>query len=95
MLGLLPSIYKIICLKMRKLRTPKRKVKSSMKLQNVFRRVSQVSRGASDTVDGDEKEKKVGDMNFWNLQIPNRAFWKLRTPNEKLVNLLHPECALF
>ena len=34
-------------------------VKSSMKLQNVFRRVSQVSRGASDTVDGDEKEKKV------------------------------------
>ena len=37
-------------------------VKSSMKLQNVFRRVSQVSRGASDTVDGDEKEKKVGDF---------------------------------
>ena len=34
-------------------------VKSSMKLQNVFRRVSQVSRGASDTVDGEEKEKKV------------------------------------
>ena len=30
-----------------------------MKLQNVFRRVSQVSRGASDTVDGEEKEKKV------------------------------------
>ena len=34
-------------------------VKSSMKLQNVFRRVSQVSRGASDTVDGEDKEKKV------------------------------------
>ena len=30
-----------------------------MKLQNVFRRVSQVSRGASDTVDGEDKEKKV------------------------------------
>ena len=42
-------------------------VKSSMKLQNVFRRVSQVSRGASDTVDGDEKEKKVGELNLWNF----------------------------
>ena len=42
----------------------KMQVKSSMKLQNVFRRVSQVSRGASDTVDGDEKEKKVSYFNF-------------------------------
>merc|ERR1712223_1170410 len=39
-----------------------KKVKSSMKLQNVFRRVSQVSRGASDTVDGEDKEKKVGRL---------------------------------
>jgi hypothetical protein len=40
-----------------------KKVKSSMKLQNVFRRVSQVSRGAADTVDGEEgKEKKAGRL---------------------------------
>lgn len=40
-----------------------KKVKSSMKLQNVFRRVSQVSRGASDAVDGDEsKDKKIGQL---------------------------------
>ena len=45
-------------------------VKSSMKLQNVFRRVSQVSRGASDTVDGEDKEKKVK----WFLKSPHHGF---------------------
>ena len=41
-----------------------KKVKSSMKLQNVFRRVSQVSRGATDTVDGEESKVKTPGLLF-------------------------------
>ena len=35
-----------------------------MKLQNVFRRVSQVSRGATDTVDGEESKVKTPGLLF-------------------------------